>query len=86
MNSTLRSLILTGVFIIPFIPLYVASNMFFPFITGKNFAFRVLVEIIFALWAILALRDSDYRPKYSSIFGAFFGFLVLYGRHNVEER
>jgi O-antigen ligase len=79
MNSTLRSLILTGVFIIPFIPLYVASNMFFPFITGKNFAFRVLVEIIFALWAILALRDSDYRPKYSSIFGAFFGFLVVMG-------
>lgn len=79
MNSTLRSIIFTGLFIIPFIPLYVASGLFFPFITGKNFAFRIIVEIIFALWAILALRDSTYRPKYSSIFGAFVAFLAVMG-------
>lgn len=31
--------------------------MFFPFITGKNFAFRILVEIILGLWLVLAIFD-----------------------------
>ena len=32
-------------FIVPFVPLYVANSMFFPFITGKNFLFRALVLV-----------------------------------------
>ncbi|MDO8523089.1 MAG: O-antigen ligase family protein [bacterium] len=51
-----------------FLPLVVANNLFFPFITGKNFLFRVLVEILFLLWAFLLARDSSYRPKKSWIF------------------
>ncbi len=41
--------------------------MFFPFITGKNFTFRIVTEIIFAAWLILALTDKAYRPKKSWI-------------------
>jgi O-antigen ligase len=52
---------------VPFIPWIVTSSSYFPFITGKNFAFRVIVEIIFALWAILALRDKQSRPEKSRI-------------------
>jgi tetratricopeptide (TPR) repeat protein/O-antigen ligase len=37
--------------------------MFFPFITGKNFTFRILVEIIFAAWLLLVYYDASYRPK-----------------------
>ena len=64
-TKILRNASLFLIFIIPFIPLYVANSMFFPFITGKAFAFRILVEIIFALWLALMLYDKKYAPKFS---------------------
>jgi len=64
-NSILRGTILTGIFAVLFLPLYVPESMFFPFITGKNFAFRIIVEIIFAAWLILMYRDASYRPRKS---------------------
>lgn len=65
---------------VPFIPLVISPALFFPFISGKGFAFRIIVEIIFALWLILALRDSEYRPRVSHILtGAllFIGVLLI---------
>jgi O-antigen ligase/tetratricopeptide (TPR) repeat protein len=59
--------IIGGLFLILFIPFFVPSGMFFPFITGKGFAFRILVEIIFGLFVILALIFPEYRPKNSWI-------------------
>ena len=56
-NSILKYLVITGLAIVPFLPIYVANPLFFPFITGKAFAFRIIVEIIFALWLILILRE-----------------------------
>lgn len=79
-NNILRSLILVGLFIVPFIPFVVSSSLLFPFITGKAFIFRFIVQVIFGLWAALALRDSDYRPKRSYIFKAlsiFIGIVLL---------
>ncbi len=54
--------------------------MFFPFITGKNFTFRIIVEIIFASWIVLALYDAQYRPKFSWIaisFAALLGVMFF---------
>lgn len=78
-NTFLRYIILIGIFVIPFVPLVVSSGIFFPFITGKNFSFRVLTEIVFAAWLILALRDSLYRPKLSYIFYALVAFVAVVG-------
>jgi O-antigen ligase/tetratricopeptide (TPR) repeat protein len=78
-NNHLRYIILTGLFAIPFVPLIVSSSLFFPFITGKAFAFRIIVEIIFATWLVLAIRDESYRPKFSWILGALVAFLVVMG-------
>lgn len=75
MNNILRKIVFIGLFAVPFIPLIVSSGMFFPFITGKNFAFRIIVEIILAAWAVLAARDSVYRPKKSLILGTFAVFI-----------
>jgi len=66
-----------GVFAIPFIVLIISNSMFFPFITGKNFTFRILVEVIFAAWIILALYDAQYRPKFSWIAVSFVALLVV---------
>lgn len=43
-------------------PLLVTDSLFFPFITGKNFFFRIVVEVILGSWVILALLDRRYRP------------------------
>ncbi len=51
-----------------FTPLFVSQSLFFPFITSKNFFFRIVVELAFGLWAILALFDQSVRPKRNKIF------------------
>jgi len=73
----LRYVLLGGVFLIPFIPFLVSNEMFFPFITLKNFTFRIIVEIIFASWIILAVLDHSYRPKRSWILVALGAFLAI---------
>src|SRR3989344_566891 len=79
-NKFLQWFILGGLFLVLFLPLYVSDSMFFPFITGKNFAFRIIVELITGAWIILALRVPPYRPKKSLILytlGAFVGVMAV---------
>lgn len=66
------------VFAVPFLPLYVSSSMFFPFVTGKNFIFRILTESAAVLWLGLAVLSKEYRPKNSIIltFVLIFTFIV----------
>lgn len=78
-NETLKYTILTGLFAIPFIPFIISSSMLFPFISGKNFTFRVVVLLISVLWVILALREKEYRPKKSVILWSFLFFLGAMG-------
>lgn len=76
-QKILRYALLTGIFIVPFIALIVSGKMFFPFITGKNFMFRILVEMLLGGWAILAILDKAYRPKFSPLFIAVLTFLGI---------
>ncbi len=69
--------ILAGLFIVPFIAFIVPSGMFFPFITGKGFTFRIVVEIIFGLYVLLALYAPEYRPKDSWITRAIIAFVLV---------
>lgn len=78
-NKQFKYIILGGLFTIPFVPLVVTSSLFFPFITGKAFVFRLIVEIIFACFLVLAIRDESYRPKFSWILGSLVAFLVVMG-------
>jgi len=64
-----------GIFAIPFIPFIVSSSMFFPFITGKNFIFRILVELMLGGWVLLALLDARYRPQFSYILASIAAFV-----------
>jgi len=76
-KSVLNYLILAGLFITPFIVFLVPSGVFFPYIAGKGFAFRILVEIIFGLFVILAFIDKEYRPRFSWITKAFIVFTLV---------
>lgn len=66
-----------GLFIVPFIPLYISKVLFFPYITGKAFVFRVAVEIVFALWVWLAIFYKEYRPKKSALLIALSAFILV---------
>ncbi|MDE2173223.1 MAG: O-antigen ligase family protein [Patescibacteria group bacterium] len=71
-----RWVALGALFLIPLAPLIVANSYFFPFITGKAFYFRILVEIAVAAWAVLALLDREYRPRFSLVGAAATGFVL----------
>ncbi|RJQ32773.1 tetratricopeptide repeat protein [Candidatus Parcubacteria bacterium] len=78
--NILKYFIYAGIFLIPFIAFIVSSSMFFPFITGKNFVFRIIIEVVGALWLILAIFDGRYRPKKNWILitlTAFVGIMFL---------
>ncbi len=55
------------------------ANMFFPFITGKNFAFRIIVELLLGAYVLLALREPKYRPRASMLMWAVGAFVVWLG-------
>ncbi len=77
LQSALRWIVIIGVYLLPFVPLIVTSSMFFPYITGKNFTFRIIVEVIGFAWLALALIDARYRPKRDWILAAFAMFIVI---------
>ncbi|MST04088.1 MAG: hypothetical protein EXS49_00775 [Candidatus Pacebacteria bacterium] len=64
-------------FIVPFVPLYIAQGMFFPFITGKAFLFRFLAELMFFLWIYLVIFYKEFRPKLSPLLIAVFVFIAI---------
>lgn len=66
-----------GIFAVILLPLVVWNGSFFPFITGKNFLFRIIVELTFVSWALLALYDARYRPQWSWIVGMFAALLAI---------
>src|SRR3989344_8673991 len=71
------------VFIIPFLSVWISSSMYFPYITGRNFAFRILVELALVLWVALALLNKNYRPKMSPIAWAVVAFAGIVGIANL---
>ncbi len=76
-KKTASFLAKAALFLIPILPLIVADPFFFPFITGKAFFFRILVEIAFAGWLILACLDAKYRPRWSPITIAVSAFALV---------
>ncbi len=80
LKGFLKGIIYASLAIIPMLAWYVSESTFFPYITGKNFAFRFLIEIAFTAFIYLAVTDKTYRPKSSLVFysyGAFLSILFL---------
>src|SRR3989344_2619506 len=77
MPQALLWIIRGGAFIVPFIPLYISKVLFFPYITGKAFVFRIIVEIIFAVWIFLAVYYEEFRPKDSYLLRAVGAFIFI---------
>jgi len=71
-----RWVALGALFLIPLAPLIVANSYFFPFITGKAFYLRILIEVAVAAWVVLALLDKEYRPRFSLVGAAIVAFVA----------
>lgn len=73
----LKYLIIGGIALLLATPLIVSNSLFFPYITGKAYFFRIVVEVIFFLWLILATVAPQYRPKRSWLSCALVGFMAV---------
>lgn len=80
MKQTAYWTVLVPLFIIPFLPVIVFNDFFFPFITSKGFVFRILVGIAAGAWVILMLADKKYRPRFSwtlLLYGLFVAWMFI---------
>lgn len=77
LKNTLLWVIRIGFWIVPFIPLYVSQSLFFPYITGKAFLFRTIIEIAFGAWVVLASFYQEYRPKRTPLMIALSIFIII---------
>ena len=78
--NLIKYFLYAGIFAVPFLVFIVSSSMFFPFITGKNFSFRIITEVMTALWLILMLFDARYKPRKSwvlAMLAIFVGIVAL---------
>lgn len=66
-----------GLWIIPILPFYVSSSMLFPFITGKNFAFRIIIELVAPLWIGLAIMRQEFRPRLTIVVKAVTALMIV---------
>ena len=63
-----KGLVIVAIFSLPLVlPFLVSSGLLFPYITGKNFYFRLIAELAFGGWAILAILSPKYRIKVSPL-------------------
>lgn len=67
LEKNLSTLLRWGFFLLLPLPLYISSSMLFPFITGRNFGFRILIEILAIAWVGLIALSRDYRPRLSPL-------------------
>src|SRR5437764_9287300 len=61
-DGSVRTLLRFGVCVVPFLPLYVSMSLLFPYVSGRNFAFRILTEILLLpLAALIGLTGKPQR-------------------------
>lgn len=82
-QKILKYVVFIGLFLIPFTVLHVSHSLFFPFITGKAFYYRIIVEIVAAAWLILALYNPDFRPYKQKIYYSLLGILGVLFLSNI---
>jgi O-antigen ligase/tetratricopeptide (TPR) repeat protein len=66
-----------GLWVIPLLVLYMPSALPFPYITGRNFVFRIIVEIAVILWGALICLNRQYRPCSTPLLKAATVFMVV---------
>lgn len=83
MNRDTQNIFLYSVIVLIYatllVPLLVSTSLFFPYITGKAFMFRILVELATLLYIVLAVFDRSFLQKRSIILTAVVVFTGVLG-------
>ena len=66
-----------GLFLLLLLPLVVTPSTLFPFVVGKATYFRGMVEILFALWVLVAVASPRYRLGRSWILSIFAIYVLV---------
>lgn len=77
LERILSRIVRWGLFLVLVLPLYISSSLLFPFITGRNFAFRIIIEVIAVAWVGLLFLSREYWPKLSGLNRAILAFLFI---------
>jgi O-antigen ligase/thioredoxin-like negative regulator of GroEL len=77
MNKIIPNILIGGIGLLLLTPLIVTESLFFPFITGKAFYFRLISELLIALWLFLLVLDKSYRPHWRPLVWAMSGFMAV---------
>ncbi len=56
-------------FALLFTPMIVAGSLYFPYVTGKVFAFRAIISLSLIAWLFLVLNRPEFMPKKSRVLG-----------------
>ncbi len=76
-ETWLRFGVLAGIGLLLLTPFAVSLGTIFPFVVGKAVWSRSVIEVAFALWAVLALADPAYRPPRSWVLVALAAGLAV---------
>lgn len=77
LHQGLRWGVLAGIALLLFTPFVVSSETLYSFVVGKALWSRSIIEIVFALWAVLALVKPAYRPPQSWLLIALAGWVAV---------
>ena len=94
-TAYLRWFVVGVIFLVPFVAFIIADSgglwakypltyipfpsLFFPYIAGKNFVFRLLIEFLFLGYILLALREPKFRPRASWLMWTMLAFVLWMG-------
>ncbi len=77
MKVAFKNILKFLIFVIPFLVLVVPDAMFFPFITGRAFLFRVAIDLAVGIYLGLIILDKDSRPKNNFLNWCVFSLVVV---------
>lgn len=80
LSKCLKALIWVCLGVILFSPLYISSQLFFPFIVTKTIAFMIATEVMFVAYLLLAWKDPEYRLRANIVIiliAIYIGILTL---------
>jgi O-antigen ligase len=77
LEKVLYWFVIGGIFTSSLIALIAVPSTYVPSDAAKAFTFRIIVELIASAWLVLAIVFDKYRPRRSSILGAFAVFVLV---------
>ena len=77
-SKAIQNLIIILFFATLIIPFLVFENLYFPYVVGKAFIFRIIVALMLILWAWLCIKDHSFLPKKNNLLISFLALVFFY--------